>query len=63
MDLGLIAMKWVSALPRSPELKPHNQMQLLVLTRTSRFFLFHRGYSQHILSLPVRASISREFKL
>ncbi len=31
MDLEVIAMKVYSTLPRSPELKPHHQMQYIVI--------------------------------
>ena len=37
VDLGVMAMKGYSALPRSPELKPHHRMQFSVISRTALF--------------------------
>ena len=55
VNLGVIAMKVYSTLPRSPEQKPHYHIQFSVLPRTLFFLaggvlLLYRGCSHHILS-------------
>ena len=55
VNLGVMAIKRYILLPRSPEPKPHHQMQLSVIPRTPPFFpggevlLLCRKYSQCIL--------------
>ena len=57
VDLGVMAMKGYSILPRSPELEPHHQMKFSVIHRMTppTFFAgegypFCNEYHQHILS-------------
>ena len=46
VDLGVMAMKRPSILPRSPELDPHYQMQFSVISKTALFDgIFCKGHS------------------
>ena len=64
MDLGVMAMKGYSTLPKLPELKPYHQMQFSVISRTPLFFgggeilSLCRGYSWYIESPVSRATES-----
>ena len=54
VDLGVMATKGNSALPRSPELEPHYQILFSLIPRIPYFagkpLFLCMGYSQHILS-------------
>ena len=53
VDLGVIAVKGITTLPRCSELKPHHQMHFSVIPRTSLswdILPLYRGYSQSIQS-------------
>ena len=59
-DMGLMAMKRYSTLPRYPELESNHQMQFYVIHKTLLFLLGEvlllcRGYSQHNLGPVDRA--------
>ena len=53
MDLGVMAMKGYSILPRPLELEPHHKMQFRVIPKGS--LLLWREYSPYILSFASRA--------
>ena len=63
MHLGIISMNDYSTLHRSPELKPHHQMQFSVVLRTP-IFLFGGGVIVNIIQAPPieQEKIEAEYK-
>ena len=70
MDLGLMAMKGYSTLPRSPELKPHHQIQFNIIPRMPVFlgWVGDESYSSlgdivSSLYIPIGVYENKEWKI